>query len=86
MVWDCYPPGTWEIGGPRNTATINGRCVDTDLSPYSRNGFNEAAALIDLDFPKRETIGSIAPLNQKDIERLWTERFGNKPMPTAEKI
>lgn len=55
-----------------------------DLSPYGTNDPNLCAAMIDLDFPSRHDIGSIGPLHRKDVERLWSEQFGDSPMPTID--
>jgi hypothetical protein len=61
--------------------TPDGQRVDVDLSPYSTDDPSLVAAMIDLGNPTRESINSIGPFRREDVERLWKEKFGERPMP-----
>lgn len=66
----------------------DGEDIMLDLSPYGTNDADLCAAMIDLDFPTRKDVlpnGSIAPLRREDVARLWREKFGDAPMPKAER-
>lgn len=60
----------------------DGRQLCADISPYFTDSKVLVEMWIDLDYPTRKVINSIGPLNQKDLERLWKEKFPTTRCPT----
>ena len=82
---DVFAPGDWEKDHHGRVIPLPGRRMKSlDLSPYGTWDFDLMAAVIELGFPTRKDINSIGPLNREDVERLWREKHGDKPMPKAE--
>lgn len=60
-----------------------GELVDLDLSPYGSVSPRTFCQLVDLEFPRRDVIGSIGPLSAAQIELLWLKQYGGVN-PTTE--
>lgn len=81
LIHEVYLPGDWErieLGMKLGNAKI------LDLSSYSTDDLDLCVAMIELGFPTRHDIPSIAPLHREDVEKLWRAEFGSSPMPTID--
>lgn len=54
---------------------VPGLRVWLDWSPYQYLTERAFELFVRLDFPSRSAVGSKAPLNEDDLERLWASRL-----------
>ena len=88
LMHDAYPPGSWERDEHGRIIRIPGADMSKmlDLSPYGTDDLDLCALSIALGCPSRKQFNLCGPVYREDLEKLWRERHGDKPLPKAEPI